>query len=354
MKIFTVVGARPQFIKAAPVSKAIRAQHTEFLVHTGQHYDEGMSEVFFRELAIPAPDANLGVGSGGHGAQTGAMLGGLEALMLEQQPNWVLLYGDTNSTLAGALAASKLNIQIAHVEAGLRSYNRTMPEEINRLLTDHVSTLLFCPTDSAIENLAKEGITKGVHKVGDVMVDALLNAKARANEATLLGELGLAAGSYYLATIHRPANTDSRENLAGILAGFAALAHPIILPAHPRLRHIMEREGLSIPANVQMIPPAGYLNMMALLAGAKVVITDSGGLQKETYIMARPCVTVRPETEWIETVQAGWNRLCDPTPASIQSGVQLALEQQPVAHPNFYGDGQASQQIVALMAQLIS
>jgi UDP-N-acetylglucosamine 2-epimerase len=350
MKVFTVVGARPQFIKAAPVSKAIRAQHSEFLVHTGQHYDEAMSEVFFRDLAIPAPDANLGVGSGAHGAQTGAMLAGLEALMQTEQPDWVLLYGDTNSTLAGALAAAKLNLKVAHVEAGLRSYNRTMPEEINRVLTDHVSHLLFCPTQSAIQNLGKEGITQGVHLVGDVMVDALLSAQARAADSPILADLGLAPNQFYLATIHRPANTDSRENLMGILAGLATLQTPIVLPAHPRLTHILEREGLSIPANVRVIPPANYLEMIALLQAAQVIITDSGGLQKEAYILARPCVTVRPETEWVETVQAGWNRLCDPTPSAIEAALQAALSHSPAQHPDFYGAGQASQQIVGLMA----
>jgi UDP-N-acetylglucosamine 2-epimerase len=346
MKIFTVVGARPQFIKAAPVSSAIRQRHQEFLVHTGQHYDEGMSAVFFRELNIPEPDVNLGVGSGSHGAQTAAMIAGLEALLLEQQPDWVLLYGDTNSTLAGAIAASKLNIKIAHVEAGLRSYNRTMPEEINRVLTDHVSELLFCPTQTAVDNLTREGITRGVCHVGDVMVDSLYAARARAEEATVLQTYHLPKGGFYLATIHRPANTDDRQALAGIVQGFAALDNPILLPIHPRLRAALQRENLTIPENVVVIEPVSYLNMVALLDAAKLVITDSGGLQKEAYILSRPCVTVRPETEWVETLLAGWNRLTEPYPSALQAAVAAALDAKPADHPNFYGDGHASQQIV--------
>jgi UDP-GlcNAc3NAcA epimerase len=345
MKVFTVVGARPQFIKAAPVSRAIRSHHKEILVHTGQHYDEGMSAVFFRELNLPEPDYNLGVGSGGHGGQTGAMLTGLERLLLETKPDWVLLYGDTNSTLAGALAAAKLNIKIAHVEAGLRSFNRTMPEEINRLLTDHVSSLLFCPTDTAIENLEREGITQGVYKVGDVMVDALMDARARAQGAGY----DLEPGTFLLATIHRPANTDDPAALQGILDGFAALEKTIILPAHPRLKSMIGRHGLSLPSNVKAMPPAGYLEMMALLEACAVVLTDSGGLQKEAYILARPCVTIRPETEWVETVTAGWNRLVEPNPASIRAGVEAALGATPSEHPNFYGEGKASAEILALM-----
>lgn len=349
MKVFTVVGARPQFIKAAPVSRVLRRQHQEFLVHTGQHYDEGMSGIFFKELGIPEPDVNLGVGSGTHAAQTAVMLVGLESLMLQENPDWVLLYGDTNSTLAGALAAAKLNLKIAHVEAGLRSYNRTMPEEINRVLTDHLSRLLFCPTQTAFENLAKEGIHSGVFKIGDVMADALLAARARVHEATVLADHGLLKGEYWLATIHRPANTDDRIALRGILDGFAALGHLIVLPVHPRLGAALRREGFSLPSNVKGIEPASYLNMIALLDGAELVITDSGGLQKEAYILSRPCVTVRPETEWVETVEVGWNRLCEPTVDSMQMAVQAALSCRANAHPDFYGAGQASELVVSLL-----
>ncbi len=347
MKVLTVVGARPQFIKAAPVSRVLRQQHEEYLVHTGQHYDEGMSEVFFRELHLPEPDANLGVGSGRHGEQTAAMLVGLEAEMLKVRPDWVLLYGDTNSTLAGAIAAAKLNIKIAHVEAGLRSYNRTMPEELNRLLTDHVSTLLFCPTQVAVENLKKEGITDGVFDVGDVMVDGLLAAQENAQTlATVLEEHQLQRGTFYLATIHRPVNTDSRETLAAILQGLGALDKTVVLPAHPRLQAALKNQNLPVPENVTLIPPASYLNMVALLDATVLVITDSGGLQKEAYIMQRPCITVRTETEWVETVESGWNQLA--APDSILKAVQQAA--RPHIHPNFYGDGKTSQRIVDLMA----
>lgn len=348
MKVLSVVGARPQFIKAAPVSHALRQQHQEFLVHTGQHYDEGMSAVFFKELNIPEPDVNLGVGSGNHGAQTGAMLAQLEEVMQQQAPDYVLLYGDTNSTLAGALAAAKLQIKIAHVEAGLRSFNRTMPEEINRVLTDHVSALLLCPTDTAVQNLAREGITQGVHQVGDVMVDALYYARLRA--ASILQENNLERGAFWLATIHRPANTDNRAALAGIVEGFAALGKNIVLPVHPRLAAALKREGLQLPPNVEATQPASYLKMTALLEAAELVITDSGGLQKEAYIMQRPCVTVRPETEWVETVAAGWNHLADPTPQSLTQTVQLALANIPTEHPHFYGDGHAAKRIAALLA----
>lgn len=349
MKILTVVGARPQFIKAAPVSRAIRQQHQEILIHTGQHYDEGMSEVFFRELSIPAPDMNLSVGSGSHGEQTAAMLQGLEAEMLRAMPDWVLLYGDTNSTIAGALAAAKLNIPIAHVEAGLRSFNRTMPEEINRVVTDHVSTLLFCPTQLAVENLKNEGITHGVHEVGDVMVDGLLAARENIHQQVMiLQELHLTHGNFYLATIHRAANTDSPEMLAAIAHSLSALEKIVVLPIHPRLQASLKRENITLPENVRVIPPASYLNMVALLDGAQVVITDSGGLQKEAYVMQRPCVTVRTETEWVETVESGWNRLANPE--EIVQKVQEALASTPATHPKFYGDGTASQRIINIMA----
>lgn len=350
MKVLSVVGARPQFIKAAPVSRALREHHTEILVHTGQHYDEAMSDVFFEELNIPQPDVNLGVGSGGHGEQTAAMLSALESEMIRHQPDWVLLYGDTNSTLAGALAAAKLNLRVVHVESGLRSFNRTMPEEINRVLTDHVSTLLFCPTDAAVENLAKEGITEGVFRVGDVMTDALLDARQRiANQIAGLQGEGIKPKAFWLATIHRPANTDDAATLRGIVDGFAALDHAIVLPVHPRLKAALGRENLSLPDNVIAREPASYLTMIALLDGAELVITDSGGLQKEAYIMARPCITVRPQTEWIETVTAGWNRLAEPNPASLMDAVNSALTHTPANHPDFYGDGNASQEIVKLL-----
>lgn len=349
MKVLTVVGARPQFIKAAPVSKAIRAHHEEFLLHTGQHYDAGMSDVFFEELGIPTPAANLGVGSGSHGQQTAAMLDGIERILLSEKPDWVLLYGDTNSTIAGALAAAKLQIKVAHIEAGLRSFNRSMPEEINRVLTDHVSDLLFCPTQTAIDNLKNEGITRGVHHVGDVMIDALRMARERLHNATVLQDHNLQKDAFYLVTLHRPANTDSGAALKGIIQAFAELNERVVLPAHPRLVAALAREDLKMPENVLQIQPASYLNMVALMDAAQIVITDSGGLQKEAYALRRQCVTVRPETEWVETISAGWNRLAEPNPLSIQARVSEALNAQPDAHPTFYGDGNAADQIVNLL-----
>jgi UDP-GlcNAc3NAcA epimerase len=351
VRIFSVVGARPQFIKAAPLSAALREHHSEFLVHTGQHYDDDMSDVFFRQLGIPMPDANLGIGSGGHAQQTAAMMLPLERLMLEQQPDWVLVYGDTNSTLAAALAAAKIYLPVAHVEAGLRSYNRAMPEEINRVLTDHISTLLFCPTDVAVNNLAKEGITAGVSITGDIMVDAVLrNVDAARRDSDILQQIGLAHGQPYLAaTIHRPANTDSAENLRAIIAAFNAAPMPVIFPVHPRTRKMIETFGLQPSDNLKLMSPLGYGDMLALVDGAAALITDSGGLQKEAYILETPCITIRPETEWVETVQSGWNRLCEAERDAILSAIKVALAAHPQTHPNFYGDGRAATHIVAAL-----
>lgn len=351
LRVFSVVGARPQFIKAAPLSAALRARHDEFLVHTGQHYDDGMSDVFFRELGIPQPDVNLGVGSGGHAEQTAAMLIPLERLLRDQRPDWVLVYGDTNSTLAGALAAAKLNLRVAHVEAGLRSYNRAMPEEINRVLTDHLSALLLCPTPLAADNLAREGVARGVVVTGDIMTDAVYRSLAAARRQSRVWlRLGLDDGQPYIAaTIHRPANTDDPAALAAILAALAALPHPVIFPAHPRTRKMIERAGLS-PAGVRLIEPLGYLDMLALVDRAALLITDSGGLQKEAYLLRTPCVTVRTETEWPETVASGWNRLAAAATDAIRAAAAAALGAPPPAeHPDFYGDGQAAARIVAAL-----
>ncbi|MBX3086371.1 MAG: UDP-N-acetylglucosamine 2-epimerase (non-hydrolyzing) [Anaerolineae bacterium] len=350
-RILTVVGARPQFIKAAPLSKVLRARHTELLVHTGQHYDNGMSNVFFDELAIPAPDVNLGIGSGTHAEQLSAMLEPLERLMLEQRPDLILVYGDTNSTLAGALAAAKLNLPIAHVEAGLRSYNRAMPEEINRVLTDHVSRWLLCPTQEAVNNLAKEGIKEGVTVTGDIMVDAVLQNVDRARiTSTVRAQCGLQPNQpYLLATIHRPANTDVPAHLTQIMQAFAALEYPVVFPVHPRTRKSLAALDLYTATHVRLIDPVGYLDMLALLDGAALVVTDSGGLQKEAYLLKRPCVTVRTETEWVETVSSGWNLLSEPTVESIRHAVQHMLTHVPAVHPDFYGDGTAAQQIVAAL-----
>ncbi len=350
MKIVSVVGARPQFIKAAPVSKALReAGYHEFILHTGQHYDYGMSQVFFKELNIPEPDVNLGVGSGSHGWQTGQMLIGIEKVLMAKKPDWVLVYGDTNSTLAGALAAVKLHIPLAHVEAGLRSFNRVMPEEHNRVLTDHSADLLFCPTQTAVDNLAKEGIKQGVHLVGDTMYDAILQFGEIARQrSTILRDLGLQQKGYLLATVHRQSNTDNPENLRNILAAFAEIEEPIIFPVHPRTRQIISELGLlnlkSGIENPKFIDPVGYLDMLMLEQSARMILTDSGGIQKEAYWLGVPCVTLRDETEWVETVQAGWNVLVGANADAIVRAVRSFAP--PMAHDALYGDGKASERIL--------
>ncbi|MEJ5239535.1 MAG: UDP-N-acetylglucosamine 2-epimerase (non-hydrolyzing) [Limisphaera sp.] len=335
LKIVSIVGARPQFIKAWPVSRALRqAGHTEILVHTGQHYDDAMSRVFFEELGLPQPDVHLGIGSGSHGQQTGRMLAALEPVLLEHRPDWVLVYGDTNSTLAGALAAAKLHLPLAHVEAGLRSFNKRMPEEINRVLTDHCSDLLFCPTQTAVENLAREGITRGVHLVGDVMQEALLEAREIARtRSRILERLGLEPRSYLLVTVHRAENTDDPARLRGIWEALTDLARarPVVFPVHPRTRKALAGLGLSVDTleetapvptdgalrvlrplpglDLRLLPPLGYLDMLRLEESAQVILTDSGGVQKEAWWLGVPCVTLRDETEWVETVTSGANLL---------------------------------------------
>ncbi|MEZ4677710.1 MAG: UDP-N-acetylglucosamine 2-epimerase (non-hydrolyzing) [Caldilineaceae bacterium] len=354
IKIVTVVGARPQFIKAAPVSKALRsAGHTEYLVHTGQHYDQNMSQIFFDELQIPAPDCNLAIGSASHGRQTGEMLMHLEEVLLAQQPDWVLVYGDTNSTLAGALAAAKLQIPVAHVEAGLRSFNRAMPEEHNRVLTDHCADLLFCPTQTAVDLLAKEGITQGVHLVGDTMYDAVLQfSQVAQQKSTVLDLLQLAPQDYYLATVHRPYNTDVPENLENILWAFAALDKPVIFPVHPRTRGkikaLAPEADQSSTSNLRFIEPVGYLDMLMLLRHAATLLTDSGGMQKEAYFFAVPCVTLRPETEWVETVAAGWNVLVGADREKIVESINTHRRPEGEPAPAF-GDGHAAEKIVELL-----
>jgi UDP-N-acetylglucosamine 2-epimerase len=316
LKVLTVVGARPQFIKAAPVSKALRQVGVEeFLVHTGQHYDEAMSQVFFDEMNIPPPDVNLEVGSASHGQQTGEMLIRLEEVMMREKPDCVLVYGDTNSTLAGALAACKLQIPIAHVESGLRSFNRTMPEEHNRVVADHCAEILFCPTQTAVNNLTKEGISKGVHFVGDTMYDAVLQFGEIAKQrSSILASLNLKAKEFILATVHRPYNTDEPEQLANLLSIFHALDETIVFPVHPRTRQkITQLNGALtkkvFSGKIQLVEPVGYFDMLALEQNARLIMTDSGGVQKEAYFFAIPCVTLRPETEWVETVASGWNRV---------------------------------------------
>jgi UDP-GlcNAc3NAcA epimerase len=347
VKIITVIGARPQFIKAAPVSHALRRHHVEVLVHTGQHYDDAMSAVFFRELAIPQPDYNLGVGSGGHGWQTGQMLIRLEEILQAELPDAVLIYGDTNSTLAGALAACKLRIPVAHVEAGLRSFNREMPEEHNRVLADHCADRLFCPTQTAVAHLASEGITQGVYLVGDTMYDALLQfAPIARAQSQILTLRNLYPKGYLLATLHRPYNTDNPEQLAAILAALDALDEPVVLPIHPRTRQRLAAFNLRPPsANLQLIDPVGYLDMLMLEQNARLILTDSGGIQKEAYLLAVPCVTLRPETEWVETVAAGWNRLAWNDPAAIIDAARRPWPSDPPAP--VFGDGHAAERILA-------
>lgn len=355
MRVVTVLGARPQFIKAAPVSKVLQdAGHTEILVHTGQHYDDAMSAVFFRELNLPEPTYNLGVGSGPHGWQTGQMLARIEEVLLAERPDWVLVYGDTNSTLAGALAAVKLHIPVAHVEAGLRSFNRTMPEEHNRVLTDHCADLLFCPTQTAVDNLAREGITKGAYLVGDTMYDAVLQFGEIARQrSTILQDLSLTPKGYLLATVHRPYNTDDPERLRTILEAFIELGEPVVFPVHPRTRQRME--ALNVPtlerSNVQTIEPVGYLDMLMLEQHARLILTDSGGMQKEAYFFGVPCVTLRPETEWVETVEAGWNVLADADSSVIVASIQSREWPDRVARTHLFGDGRAAQHIIARLCQ---
>jgi len=357
MRILTIVGARPQFIKAAMVSRAIQAHNREggtpvieeLILHTGQHYDPNMSEVFFKELQIPEPAVNLQAGTGSHGEMTGRMLGQLEQEMIQRKPDLVLVYGDTNSTLAGALAAAKLHIPVAHVEAGLRSFNRAMPEEVNRVLTDHVATQLFCPTGTSVANLLREGITEQVHPVGDVMYDAALLFGALAlRSSDILGRCGLTKGGFALATLHRAENTDDPVRLEGILEGLQALPAPVVLPLHPRTRSKLSPSVLAqVEARLVLLEPLSYLDMVMLEKHARVILTDSGGVQKEAYFHGVPCITLRDETEWVETVEAGWNQLAGANPDRIAACVAKAAKGRPIGE---YGDGQSAARIVALLA----
>lgn len=353
MRILTVVGARPQFVKAAPVSRAVRRAHTEILVHTGQHYDDALSAAFFRELEIPAPDVNLEVGSGAHGAQTAEIMRRLEPVVVEHEPDGVLVYGDTNSTLAGAVVASKVAYPdgrrpwLAHVEAGLRSFNRSMPEERNRVVADHLSDLLLAPTPAAIDNLAREGLAARAELVGDVMVDTLEWAAPRADAH--LPEVARVAGDYVLLTLHRAENVDDPMRLAALL-GMLALDRPVLFPVHPRTRTSMERAGLTPPANVRVMEPVGYLAMLALERHAAAIATDSGGVQKEAYLVGVPCVTLRGETEWIETVDAGWNRLVAIEPDGLRDALgDAAFMDRARPRPDIFGDGMAAERIVAAL-----
>lgn len=355
MKVVTVLGARPQFIKAAPVCSALaKAGHQEILVHTGQHYDRQMSDVFFEELGIPEPAVNLGVGSGTHGRQTAQMLAGIEDVLLEQRPDWMLVYGDTNSTLAGALAACKLEIPIAHVEAGLRSFNRSMPEEHNRVLVDHCADVLFCPTPTAVSHLATEGITRGVHLVGDTMFDAVLQFGERAEQrSSLLTGLSLDNQDFVLATVHRPYNTDDASRLTNLLRAFVALPYPVVFPVHPRTRARIADVQQAVPGieGLRMIEPVSYLEMLLLEKRARFVLTDSGGVQKEAFFFGVPCLTLRPETEWVETVQAGMNIVVDTDPVRIEQLVRFHQWPTDVRLPGL--EPGAAERIVTILEQSV-
>jgi len=361
MKIVTIVGARPQFIKAAPVSRAIQkhnregsgTQITEILVHTGQHYDDAMSAVFFRDLDLPKPHVNLNVGSGPHGWQTAQMLMRIEEVLIAQKPDMVLVYGDTNSTLAGGLAAVKLHIPVSHVEAGLRSFNRQMPEEHNRVVSDHLSDLLFCPTQTAIKNLEHEGITKGVHCVGDVMYDSVLfNIHLAEKRSHILKQYNLKPKSYAIATVHRAENTDEPERLKSILHALEEITSnglPVILPLHPRTQNKISDFNLS-HNSLQLIDPVSYLDTLVLEKQAKVILTDSGGVQKEAYWFKVPCVTLRNETEWLETMESGWNVIVGSESMSIIKTVGQA--QSASIHQNSYGDGLAVEEMVNIASSV--
>lgn len=360
LKITTIIGARPQFIKAAPVSRAI-AEHNslaEVIIHTGQHFDADMSDVFFKELNIPKPDYNLGINSASHGAMTGRMLEKIEEILIKEKPDWVLVYGDTNSTLAGALVAAKLHIPAAHVEAGLRSFNREMPEEINRVLTDHISTVLFCPTQTAVNNLYMEGI-KGEDKtapcvvlVGDVMYDSVLyNLKLSEKHSDIIKNFKLIPKKYALATVHRAENTDNPKRLKAIFDAFEQIVADglqIIIPIHPRTKQsLINSKSKPKTQNLKVIPPVGYLDMLLLEKNAFIILTDSGGIQKEAYWHNVPCITLRDETEWVETVEAGWNMVVGADRKKIVEAVKSFKTDKP--HHELYGDGRAAEKIVEVL-----
>jgi UDP-GlcNAc3NAcA epimerase len=354
----TVVGARPQFMKCAPVSEYLREVAVEILVHTGQHYDDCMSEVFFRDLKIPQPDYNLGIGSGSHGHQTGEILKAVEDLLEVEKPDAVLVYGDTNSTLAGALAASKVHIPVAHVEAGLRSFNRRMPEEINRVITDHISSLLFCPTETAVNNLTREGVTQGVSLIGDVMYDALCrNLETAEKQSSALQRHGIHPKEYFLATVHRPDNTDNATNLRTIASALTELANstaPVIFPVHPRTRKRLMDAAKDIDCSgLLLVEPVSYLDMLMLEKNAAAILTDSGGVQKEAFWLSVPCITLREETEWIETVEAGWNFVVGADKSAIIDCAK-DIEGKFSRGSCTSEDGHAAERIVSVLAKTYS
>ncbi len=351
MKIISVVGARPEFIQATPVSRALRKHHREILVHTGQHYDYKMSQTFFDELGIPAPDHNLEVGSGSHAGQTAEILVRFEEIVLQEQPDVVIVRGDTNSTLAGALVASKLHIPTVHIEAGERSFDRRMPEEINRLVADQLSSVYFCVSQTAVRQLANEGITKNVYWVGDVMLDAnLANRPLARKKSTILSDLRLAPASYSLVTVHRAANTDDPARLTNIVRALSRVGETVIFPVHPRTRGALEKLDAQFGDNVRLIEPVGYYDMMVLEENARLIATDSGGVQREAYFMQKPCLTLRDETEWTETVTAGWNKL-------VGVDVDMIVHEwnsfmPPSVQPPIFGDGAAGEKIAEILGQI--
>jgi UDP-N-acetylglucosamine 2-epimerase (non-hydrolysing)/UDP-GlcNAc3NAcA epimerase len=350
MKVLSVVGNRPQFIKAAPLSRALREVSDHVLVHTGQHYDGDLSEIFFTELEIDPPDHEIETGSGTHAQQTGAMMVGLEPVLVAERPDLVLVYGDTNSTLAGALVAVKTGHRLGHVEAGLRSYDRTMPEEVNRVVTDVVADLRFCPSQTAVDNLEAEGIREGVHLVGDVMVDVAETFGPMAlRRSDAIEQLGVTAGAYCLITVHRQGNTQG-EALDALVEILEAVGEPLVFPLHPRTRAALDRRDLLARAEAAAIvtPPLGYLDFTALLASARVCLTDSGGVQKEAYLHRVPCLTLRTTSEWVETIELGWNHLVAFEPGAVATA--LGDVTTPADHPPLYGDGHASQRIAAVIA----
>lgn len=377
-KILSVIGARPQFVKAASVSRAISESQTlsEIIIHTGQHFDKDMSEVFFTEMGIPEPALNMGISGGSHGSMTGRMIIELEKIILDKKPDCVLIYGDTNSTLAGALAAAKLQIPVAHVEAGLRSYNRSMPEEINRIMADRISSLLFVPSEKAAENLRAEGIGSDLPDVtqghgafaekaeiivtGDVMADTIRLFRDKASrESSIYDRIGIKPCKYFAATVHRPENTDNPENLKSIFSAFKMLAEtaPVVIPVHPRTKKVINDLSIEIPEGIIAVNPLSYLEMLALMGNAICILTDSGGMQKEALILGKPCITMRTETEWIETVESGWNIVTGVNPERIMAAYQsfknkLAGNEKPPV--NLYGDGHASEKIVRALEKRLT
>lgn len=352
MRILSVVGARPQFVKLAPIAMALKDQAEHVIVHTGQHYDSMMSDSFFRELGIPDPDYNLSVGSGSHGKQTGAMLEKLEDVFKHAAPDLVLVYGDTNSTLAAAIAAVKLHIPLAHLEAGLRSFNKRMPEEHNRVLTDHAADLLLAPTSTAMQHLASEGLGGKSVLVGDVMTDVLYTVRDRINNQGATNPFDLPSRGYYVATIHRPDNTDPRQRLHQIIESMAALAKPVILVAHPRLLSAAKSHGIDLEqGNIRVSQPLAYPALVHAVQNSAGVITDSGGLQKEAFLLRIPCTTVRPETEWVETVELGWNDLVD---EHLEQLMNVASRPWPLpTSESPYGTGNAAEQVVQALKSFL-